>query len=309
MKTINVIVGPTSSGKTSLALNLCKEFGGIIVSADSRQIYKHMDIGTGKVPINSPIKTKKNDAVWEFDGIKVYGYDLTTPDKPYTAADYLNYVNVTVRELSSTRPDLQIYLVGGTGFYIDAATGRMRLDQIKPDLKLRKSLQNQNLLELQKKATSLNINDLNESDFKNKVRLIRLIELKSAKNNGNSPTPLPYLDDFEFRFLGLTNSREFLYKKVDLWAETIWKNGVVEETQKLLDLGFSDSKPLNGLIYKTVKEFIVGDKSEAEALQRIKFDLHSYIRRQQTWFKRNKKIKWFDCSNIDLKDVQKYLKL
>jgi tRNA dimethylallyltransferase len=142
---------------------------------------------------------------------------------------------------------------------------------------------------------SLNPDVFEKIDKKNPVRLIRAIEVEISELP--SPTPLPYLEDVEFKFVGLTGSREFLYSRVDAWLGAIWENGLIEETKKLISSGFENTRPLNGLVYKSVKAFIAEELSEEEAKEQIKGTLHAYIRRQQTYFKKNKDIKWFDIEN------------
>ncbi|MFZ5424541.1 MAG: tRNA (adenosine(37)-N6)-dimethylallyltransferase [Patescibacteria group bacterium] len=292
---IKVIVGPTSSGKTSLAIKIAKEQGNTsIVSADSRQIYKHMDIGTGKVPVDASYPWEKKADKYVLNGIDVWGYDLALPDEPFTAVDYAKYALTKMRELLNSGE--RVLLVGGTGFYIDVVCKRIVLDLGEPDLELRNTLEKQALKDLVKKLTSLNPEVTFSIDLKNKVRVVRAIEREL--NNSNPPTLLPYLTNVNFEFLGLTFDRDILYKRADLWLEQIWENGLIDETQKLLSMGFENSRPLRGLIYKSVVSCLNGELTEKEAKQRCKFDLHAYIRRQQTWFKRNNEIEWSGTNTL-----------
>ncbi len=290
MATIFVILGPTSSGKTSTALDLCKRFNGEIISSDSRQIYKGMDIGTGKTPINTKIKVEKGESRWVLDGIKVWGYDLINPDEYFSAYDFAKWALPKAQELLGQGK--AVYLVGGTGFFIDMFTGRVKPSQVKPDFNLRNKLEKLSLPKLQKKLTSLNLEAYEKIDKNNHVRLIRAIEIETGKNH--SPTPLPYLQNVKFEYTGLDASREVLYKRVDDWLDSIWQNGLLPETQNLISAGFGETRPLNGIVYKSAKVFLAGQLSEDEARQQAKFDLHSYIRRQQTYFKKNKDIKWLN---------------
>lgn len=300
-KTISIILGPTSTGKTSLAIDLCKKLDRSIISADSRQIYKHMDIGTGKLPIQtakSP-KIKKNDKNWIIDGVKIHGYDIATPGEYYSPTNYAKYAVTTIREEVSQNHDMLV--VGGTGFYIDLITGRASTAGIKPDFKLRAKLEQESTSTLVKTLTSLNPQKVAEIDQNNPIRLIRAIEIEKASKK--NPTPLPYLKDFDFKFIGLTASREVLYARADKWTENIWENGLIKETQSLLDMGFENTNPLKGLIYKDVVAYIRGDQKKDEAIQKCKYSLHAYIRRQQTWFKKNKLIKWYDITKSNLGDT------
>ncbi|OGC75180.1 hypothetical protein A2547_02040, partial [candidate division WWE3 bacterium RIFOXYD2_FULL_43_10] len=287
-----VIVGPTSTGKTSLSVELCKKLGGEIISADSRQIYKHMDVGTGKLPLGNPSDIKKGEGFWELDGIKVWGYDLVSPDQYFSSYDFAKYALEKTGEIFSRGKN--VFLVGGTGYYVDTVTGKLVLNtNIEPDFELRAELENKPLPELQSLLTSLNLEAFKKIDKNNPVRLIRAIEKeKGVKKN---LTPLPRFGA-EFIYIGLTGPREFLYSKADKWVEAVWKNGLIPETEKLLSMNFGPFPPLRGLVYKTAVSFLNKEIPQDGAVQRIKFDIHAYIRRQQTWFKRNPNISWFDVS-------------
>ena len=287
-----VIVGPTSTGKTSLSVELCKKLGGEIISADSRQVYKHMDIGTGKLPLGSSVDIKKSEGFWELDGIKIWGYDLVTPNQYFSSYDFAEYALEKTKEIFSGGKN--VFLVGGTGYYVDTVTGKLVLNNnIEPDFELRLELEKKSLPELQSLLTSLNLEAFEKIDKKNPVRLIRAIE--KEKGQKKNLTPLPRSGD-EFIYVGLSGSREFLYSKADRFEEILKINQLISETEKLLSMYFGSFAALRGLVYKTAVSFINKEITEAEAVQRVKFDMHAYIRRQQTWFKRNADIKWFDVS-------------
>jgi tRNA dimethylallyltransferase len=293
MASIFVILGPTSSGKTSLAIKLCKRLGGEIISADSRQVYEHMDIGTGKRPVKGGIPIKKHSNHWELDGVKVWGYDVVTPNQFFSVYDFALFALKKAHELLGQGK--AVFLVGGTGFYIDIFTGKVKPSQIKPNLELRKDLESKSLATLREDLTSLNLEEYKKIDTQNKVRLIRAIEKTLGEKNPT--TPLPYLKNVEFRYFGFTADNSFLYKRVDNWLDHIWDNGLVEEVEDLLAGEFRDSLKLRGLVYKSVVSCLNKELSEVEARQRAKFDLHAYIRRQKTYFNKNPDIEWFDISN------------
>lgn len=303
-KNIYVILGPTSSGKTSLSIKLCKDFNGEIVSFDSRQLFKHMDLATGKLPITSgnqaPSPVEKHEGYWILDGITIWGYDLVSPNDFYSGYDFALFALNKIRELMSRGK--QVFLVGGTGFYLDLITKNVEPSNIEPNFELRKELEKLSLEELQFKLTSLNKNEFNKIDNKNPARLIRSIEkVLGVTKNLN---PLPYFtsaDNVEFVYIGLTSENKYLFDRVDIWVESMWEKGLVMEVKKLIDLGFENSTKLKGLVYKSVLEFLkpTNTLTEAQIKQLIKYDLHAYIRRQLTYFKRNKNIKWFDISTGD----------
>jgi tRNA dimethylallyltransferase len=303
MRKVLVIVGPTSSGKTSLSVKLCEKFGGEIISADSRQVYKDMDIGTGKVPVGSMAKIKELEDHWELDATIVWGYDLATPDEYFTVYDYAKWSIPKIEGLLGEGKTP--FLVGGTGFYTDVVTGIKTVAGAKPDFELRKSLETTTTKSLVTRLTSLNPEVAERLDLNNRARLIRALEVELTKEKNT--TPLPRLNDVEFIFVGLTAPRDFLYDRVDKWLDTIWDNGLIEEA-KILIKKYPKSRLLNGLVYKSVVSFIKEETSEEEARQRAKYDLHSYIRRQQTWFKKNEDIKWFDVTDKNFgKQVEEHV--
>ncbi|GIW69396.1 MAG: tRNA dimethylallyltransferase [Patescibacteria group bacterium] len=299
------IVGPTSTGKTSLSLDLCRRLNGEIISADSRQVYKHMDVGTGKIPLDTKTKIEKGKGFWDFAGVRVWGYDLVSPDQYFSSYDFAKYALEKLTEVLGRGKN--VFIVGGTGFYVDAVTGRIDLNSnVKPDFELRSRLEKMTLEELWALLTSLNLKVYEKIDKNNPVRLIRAIEKEKAGENRATPLPRP---DAEFIYIGLTGSRDLLYSRADRWAELVWRKGLIPETEKLLAMNFGSYPPLRGLVYKSAVSFIKKEIGEAEAVQKIKFDLHAYIRRQQTWFKKNKDIKWFDItSDSYIENVYNFVK-
>lgn len=296
---IFIILGPTSSGKTSLALDLCKKYDGEIISADSRQVCRFMDIGTGKVPIKSDINLKKYAYCWEFDSVKIWGYDLVNPDQFFSGYDFADYALKKAKEILGVGKT--VFLVGGTGFYIDLFTGRKKPSNVLPDLDLRNSLEQSSLTDLQNKLRDLNKDSFENIDYKNKVRLIRAIEKELSGDVRNEM--LPYLENAKFTYLGLTGERNFLYKRIDNWVDEIWSGGLIDEVKSLTEMGYGNSSKLKGIVYKEVFDYIGGNLAESEAVQKTKFGLHAYIRRQQTWFKKNNLVEWFDISKDDFKEI------
>lgn len=306
MNDIYVILGPTCSGKTSVALDLCRLMGGEIISADSRQVYKHMDIGTGKVP-SGVHEIIKGDSCWNIDGVNVWGYNLISPGKYFSVIDYANFAFKKIKEI--LKDGKRAFIVGGTGFYIDVLTGRQQLSEFEPNFVLREQLESKSVEELLSYLKSISSDKVFNIDAKNKVRLIRAIE-KELTEKSNNTSPVNLLNNVNFKFIGLNADRSFLFDKVDNWTEWIWKNGLIEEVEGLINNGYKDTHQIKGLIYKDVMDFLDGRKLEQEALQKTKFDLHGYIRRQQTWFKKNDQIKWFDIREKKLSEnVQNFVLL
>jgi len=299
-KKITVICGPTSTGKTSLGLEMAKELNAVLLSADSRQIYKFMDIGTGKIPVSGEAAVIKKPDHWIINGVPVYGYDLVTPDQTYSAYDFCIYGrNLINNNLSSGK---NVIVVGGTGFYIDALLGRINSSNIPPDGTLRDQLNLLPLSELQTLLKKISDDVFNKIDNKNKVRIIRAIEkLTLPEQKLDIPE---FSEGLSFVQIGLKTVNEKMFSTADDWTKIIWEKGLIKETQFLIDKGYESSAPLNGLIYKSAKDYINGVLTESSAIERIQFDIHAYIRRQLTWFKRNSDIHWFDISQMSRDQIK-----
>lgn len=285
-KTIQVITGPTSSGKTSYALELCKKNNGEIISADSRQIYKHMDVGTGKLPIDKTAnEVEKFDKYWIVDGIKIWMYDVVNPGEYYSVKNYKSDCIEIIDDVLSRKKTPII--VGGTGLYLDAILGKKTDFNVSANWDLRKTLEDKNVEELQDLIDPKILDEMNNSDRNNPRRLIRKIEIEQNQNRKdvlfNELEKGAELNEYNFSIKVLNFPRKVLYSRVDLWVDKIWDKLIVE-TEGLLKLGYGKTPQLNGIIYKTALNFINNLVSKDSAIERIKFDLHAYIRRQETWF-------------------------
>jgi|GEM_PF-1120509 len=295
MKIIPVIVGPTSSGKTSCALEFCKRHRGQIISADSRQVIKFMDAGTGKKPLED-VDCVKGDGMWVVDGVDIWGYDLTDPNSFFSAYDYALYgINKITEVTNQHEPTL---IVGGTGFYIDILIGRIKPANTIPNFELRTELETYSTDQLRGMYKRLKTETSTSIDESNRMRLIRAIErLSSTATRENLKYPL----NIHYAFYGLTADNSILYQRVDKWLDLVW-GAVCEETRWLYANGYSKSVRLKGLVYKSALAFINGELEQSKARERAKFDLHAYIRRQKTYFNKNKSIKWFDITDDTYKE-------
>ncbi len=289
---IPILVGPTSSGKTSIALNVSAKAGAQIISADSRQVYKFLDVGTGKLPVNlSDTKIEKNDGFWKINGCTIWGYDLVGPNQAFNSFEFAQFALNKIHQLKSE--NTPVIVVGGTGFFTDTLTGQVNLDAPQSDLLLREQLNNKSLDELNIELEKLSPGQAAVIDKKNKVRVIRAIERLTLQTDEK---PKLNREDLTFEYFGLTASRDVLYSRAEKWAESIWGDPLFAEVKFLISQGFAQSNPLKGLVYKTALQHLIQEISFENGLERTKFDLHAYIRRQQTWFKKNTSIKWFDIA-------------
>lgn len=303
-----VIYGPTQTGKTKLALQLAHKFQGELISADSRQVYKGLDIGSGKVDFDDVVE--KHSGYWIVNGVRINGFDLRRAGKQFTVADFFHLANSSISRIIKVKK-LPI-IAGGTGFYIKSLLEGIGSIGIPADWKLRTRLERLPSNDLYKQLFSIDparAKSMNQSDRANPRRLIRAIEIAtykkyqvstfsfrkaSMKYQGNTKYKTP---NTEYLTIGLTAPNEYLYKRADDWLALRLKRGLVEEVKQLLD-GGADSKWLEalGLEYRWITKYLIGDSSYEESLFSLRGDIHSFIRRQKTWFKKFKNIRLFDIS-------------
>ena len=300
-----VIFGPTATGKTDLALGLANKFNGELISADSRQVYKNLDITSGKA--NFGLKVEKHNRYWIVDGVKIHGFDLVDPGQNFSASDFIKFAKTAVAQIIKTSK-LPI-IVGGTGFYIQTFIGGLDSVGIAPDANLRSQLEKLSTTLLYQKLLITNpkrAKSMNQSDKKNPRRLIRAIEITSSGQNPNTQNktlhPTPYT--LNPLIIGLTAPNQYLYKKADNWLKIRLKNGMVEEVKNLIDNNVNN-KWLEqlGLECRWLTRYQIGEISEDEATERLRGDIHSFIRRQKTWFSKFKNIKLYDITNPAYKDL------
>lgn len=300
MDKLLIIGGPTATGKTKLGIYLAKKFSGEIVSADSRQVYRGMDIGTGKDLHNA-------------DGVKIWLLDIVEPDYRFNVADYKKCADSVIKDIWQ-RGKLPI-VVGGTGLYIKALVEGIETMEVSPDWELRERLSHcsvATLLNSLRKIDANKLSKMNESDRKNPRRLIRAIEIASETQNSNRKVQSQNLGiKTDNLFIGLTTSNKNLYERIDQRVEERVKEGVEEEIRGLLEKGYSwDNSALGTtLAYREWQDYFEGKKTREETIQKWKFDEHSYSRRQMTWFKKDKKVNWYDISKENyVREVEKLVK-
>lgn len=290
-----VIYGPTASGKTNLALKLAKKYKGEIISADSRQVYRGLDIGTGKVDFASHVE--KHTKYWIVNGVKIHGFDLVDPHHQFTVADFLKFASDTMIRINRTK--VLPIIVGGTGFYIKALIEGIDTTGIPQDQKLRRQLEKLTVPDLFGKLKSIDpqrANSMNESDRANPRRLIRAIEIAQATStsqkvtvNSQLPARQSFSDggsDVNCLIIALTAPNPYLYQRADNWLQTRLNHGMIEEIRYLLN-NKVDPKWLDnlGLEYRWLTRYLTGLIAQNQAIKRLRGDIHHFIRRQKTWFK------------------------
>jgi tRNA dimethylallyltransferase len=301
-----VICGPTAIGKTSVGIKLAKKFNGEIISADSRQVYKGMDIGTGKEIINSAIfnlqfsNDKFDIGNYEISGVPVWLLDMAEPDKQVTVADWKAGAEIVISQL--TKENKLPIVVGGTGFYIQALVDGIDTLGIPPDEQLRQQLSDWPVERIQNKLKNLDAEiyqKLNRSDRHNSHRLIRKIEIAMARENSQYHSSNHDTGGWQGRVLkvGLKAPNQYIYQRIDQRAEQRLEDGLLGEIKNLLAKGYGwDDPGMNTLAYKEFRDYFENNQSLEECIQRWKYDEHGYARRQLTWFKGDEKINWFDIT-------------
>ena len=273
-----MILGPTASGKSALAVKLAKKINGEIISADSRQVYKGLNIGSGKI-------TKK-----EMSGIPHYCLDIVSPKKIFTVADFKKCAEKAIEKIF-TKNKIPI-IVGGTGLYIQAIVDNIILSEVKPNWKLRKELEKKTTEEMFKMLKKLDPERAKNIDAKNPRRLIRAIEI--AKKLGKTPKLKPMSRrDLDIRQIGIKLPDEILKKNIEKRIKKMLKGGLVAETKKLRKSGLSWKRIYElGFEYKYPALFLRRKISKDEMLAKMLVENRQYSKRQMTWFKRDKRIKW-----------------
>jgi tRNA dimethylallyltransferase len=286
------IVGPTATGKSSLAIQLAKKFNGEIISADSRQVYKGMDLGSGKV-------TKKEQKI-----VPHHLLDVASPKKQFTVAQFKKLADKKIRQIIS-RGKLPI-IVGGTAFYIYSLIDNLQIPEIKPNLKLRKELRKktaEQLYALLKKSDPRRAKNI---DRHNPVRLIRAIEI--VKTSGK---PVPIMKKTQMHntlFLGLNKPQKELYKNISKRLDARLKNGLVKEVKKLVASGVSHKKlDAFGLEYRYVSKYLQNNLSYKQMVEELKKAIQHFAKRQMTWFKKDSRIVWVKNLAQAEKLAKKYL--
>lgn len=290
---ILVILGPTSSGKSDLAIKVAKKFDGEIISADSRQIYRGMDLGTGKV-------TKGEQKM-----AKHWMLDIINPNTNFSAAQFKKKAEKIIQDILN-RGKLPI-ICGGTGFWIKSLVDNITFPEVKPDWKLRKNLQKKSIQQLFSMLKKLDLERSESIDAKNKVRLIRAIEI--CKTLGKVPKFEEKNNNYQFLQIGINVSKEKLHKRIKIRLEKRFQLGMIKEVEKLHKIGKVSWKRLEsfGLEYKSISLYLQKKISEAEMKQNLLQASKDYAKRQMTWFRKDKGIVWIKNYEEAEKVIEKFI--
>jgi tRNA dimethylallyltransferase len=278
-----VILGATASGKTDLSVKLAKKFNGEIVSADSRQVYKGLDIGSGKI-------TKK-----EMHGVPHYLLDVANPKRKFTVAQYQKLALKAIKNIQK-RGKLPI-LVGGTGFYIQSVIDGIVIPEIKPDWELRRKLEKFSLPELVKRLRAIDPHRTATIDQNNPRRVLRALEI-AIKLAGPVPAINTRKTGFDTFQIGIAKPKEELKKLIAKRLKNRLKNdAMIKEVKKLHASGVSFKRLEElGLEYRFVAQYLQNKITYQEMIGKIEIESFHYAKRQMTWFRRDPKIIWIKSS-------------
>ena len=283
-----VICGPTASGKTSLSIELAKRIKGEIISCDSMQIYKDMTIGTAKPTVE------------EMDGIPHHLIDFVLPSERYSVADFKKAATQKIEEILS-RNKIPI-IVGGTGLYVDALVYNIEYLELETDLKYRQELENlieqKGLEELYEKAKQIDEQAMQSISKNDKKRIMRVLEIyhqtgktKTQLEAESRLTPPPY----DYIVFAITMDREKLYERINRRVDIMIEQGLIEEVQSLVNKYKEFPTAMQGLGYKEVVEYLNGNLTKDEMIEKIKMETRRYAKRQLTWFRKIENIEWLDA--------------
>lgn len=291
-KPLIVVVGPTASGKSDLAVFLSKKYDGEVISADSRQIYKGMNIGTGKI-------TKK-----EMAGIQHHLLDVASPSRRFTAAQYKKLAQGAIKKIQA-KNKLPI-ICGGTAFYIRALIDDLQIPTVKPNLKLRARLEKETDIELYNELKKLDPRRAAEIDRHNPRRLVRALEI--IITTGQPVPTLKLKPQTNVLFLGIKKSRPELARRIKIRLQKRLKRGMLAEVKKLRAQGLSWKRLDDfGLEYRWLAKYLQNKISYSEMVERLQKDIEHFAKRQMNWFGHDPRIHWIKNEKQASRLIQKFL--
>jgi tRNA dimethylallyltransferase len=284
---IYVIGGPTASGKSKLAVELAKRINGEIISADSMQIYKDMNIGTAKL-------TKE-----EMQGIKHHLLDFVSPEERYSVANFKTDAKIKIEEI--LKKGKTPIIVGGTGLYIDSMIYGIEFQDEKIDKEYREELnelaEKEGLERLYEEARKIDLEAMKKISINDKKRIIRVLEI--YHKTGKTKTEVEKESrkneiKYNYKMFAITMNREKLYERIEKRVDQMIEQGLIEEVQSILNKYHKFPTAMQGLGYKEVVEYLENKLTKEEMIEKIKKKTRHYAKRQLTWFRKNKETIWLD---------------
>ena len=285
-----VICGPTASGKTALSIELAKKVNGEIISCDSMQIYKDMNIGTAKPTIE------------EMQGIKHYLLDFVSPNERYSVADFKKDAKNAIKEILS-KGKVPI-IVGGTGLYLDSLIYEIEYQNIEFDENYRKELEQEveekgleELYEQAKKIDPVAIEKISKND---KKRILRILEIYHATGKNKTEQEIESRKnevEYDYKVYAISWDREELYARINKRVDLMIEQGLIDEVKNILQKYEQFPTAMQGLGYKEVVDYLKGNCTKQKMIEKIKMETRRYAKRQMTWFRKNKQTIWIQGNN------------
>lgn len=279
---IIVILGQTSTGKSDLAVEIAQKINAEIISADSRQVYRGLNLGSGKIT-----KEEKKE-------VPHHLLDVVEPMENFSVHDFVKHGRLTIREISKRGKN--IIVCGGSPFYIDALLYDQNFAKVKANQKLREKLEKKSTEELASMLEKKSKKDFERIDTKNKIRIIRALEI--LKELGKIPKNKK-IEKYSTLWIGLKMEKEELFEKIESRLERRMNEGIINEVQTLLEKKKINHKKLEslGLEYRFASRYIKNELNHTEMVSELFSAIKKFTKRQMTWFKKNKKINWFHPKN------------
>lgn len=289
---IIVILGPTASGKSDVAIQLAREFNGEVISVDSRQIYRGMDIGSGKI---TPKERKM---------AKHYMLDIADPMEEWSAGKFKRKAEKIIEDILD-RGKVPI-LCGGTGFWIQSIVDNLTFPDVKPNPELRNKLEKETTKKLFEKLKKLDSKRANSIDKNNRPRLVRAIEIATELGSVPKVKSEPKYNALQ---IGINREKEELHQRIKLNVEKRFKMGMIEEVEKMRENNIPWKRIESfGLSYLLIPQYLRGEiESKNDLLEKIYLAEKNYAKRQMTWFKKDTRIKWLKEYSDIKKEVSKFL--
>lgn len=283
-----ILTGPTAVGKTELSIELAKKINGAIISADSMQIYKFMDIGSAKIRPE------------EMQGIRHYLVDELMPKEPFHICRFQQMAKEALQEIYSNG---QIpIVVGGTGFYIQSLIYDISFSDQEQDSAYRRQLQEfaaqhgaHALHEKLKDIDPVSYETIHENNIKRTIRALEFYEQTGTPISGHNEAERQKTSPYNFAYFVLTDDRQVIYERIEKRVDLMMEEGLVEEVQRLKDMGcHRDMVSMQGLGYKEILDYLDGKTTLEEAVAKIKLETRHFAKRQLTWFRREKDVIWIE---------------
>lgn len=284
-----VICGPTASGKTALSIKLAKQINGEIISSDSMQIYKYMDIGTAK-----PDKE-------EMQGIKHHLIDFVEPNQRYSVAEFKKDAeNAIEKILAKGKTPI---IVGGTGLYVDSLIYGIEYQDIKIDEKYREQLEErvekEGLQKLYEEAQEIDPEAMKKISQNDKKRILRVLEIYKSTGKTKTQQEIESRKEvkYDYKVFAINLEREILYERINKRVDIMIEKGLIQEVERLLEKYDEFPTAMQGLGYKEVVEYLQGKTTKEEMIEKLKMETRRYAKRQLTWFRKNKQTIWLEGKN------------